>query len=277
MRVALVTPVYMSQPKEEELLSIDNTIDVFGSSLDKYFIAPVGLDMKAYAKFVERGYSVKFLKRRYFKSPQTYNRLMRSLVFFDAFSEYDYILIVHSDAWVFRDDLAYWTKKGFDYVGAPLYEFNNTMEGGKYIGVGNGGFSMHNVKSAVSVLNSWKIVYSLNDLMSWYMNYNLKGKIVYLFYFLRMLIGFGRYAHSRFNDVKINEDVWWGTYVPKTFDWYRVAPFDDAYKFSMEYNGEYLLRLNGNVLPFGCHGWFSEQLKSFWMPRILNKGNEIQE
>ena len=42
-----------------------------------------------------------------------YNKMM--------FSEegYDYILICHNDAWIFRDELEEWCNKGYDCVAAP--------------------------------------------------------------------------------------------------------------------------------------------------------------
>lgn len=48
-----------------------------------------------------------------------YNRLMLSEDLYSAFSNYEYILICQSDAYIFRDELKEWCEAGYDYVGAP--------------------------------------------------------------------------------------------------------------------------------------------------------------
>ena len=40
-----------------------------------------------------------------------YNKMMLSEKFYRMFEEFDYILICHNDAWIFRDELSKWTAK----------------------------------------------------------------------------------------------------------------------------------------------------------------------
>jgi hypothetical protein len=175
----------------------------------------------------------------------------------------------HTDAYVFRDELEYWCSKNYDYIGAPLYEFDGTIAPKNYLCVGNGGFSLHKVGSALRVLSSYRVVYSAREAFDWWNKYNIRGKIRYLPYFCRLLLGIGRNSHDGLNQMKMNEDIFWGKYVPRSFDWYKVAPFDEALGFSMEYNCEELLAKNNGRLPFGCHQWYKANFLYFWEKHII--------
>ena len=48
-----------------------------------------------------------------------YNRMMLSAGFYELFRDYEYLLICHTDAWIFRDELADWCRRGYDCVAAP--------------------------------------------------------------------------------------------------------------------------------------------------------------
>ena len=50
---------------------------------------------------------------------QGYNEMMMSEKFYELFSDYEYILICHVDAWLFRNELVEWCRKGYDHVAAP--------------------------------------------------------------------------------------------------------------------------------------------------------------
>lgn len=45
--------------------------------------------------------------------------MMMSEAFYQLFSDCEYILICHTDAWIFRDDLSAWCQKGYDLIAAP--------------------------------------------------------------------------------------------------------------------------------------------------------------
>ncbi|MGC8804066.1 MAG: DUF5672 family protein, partial [Bacteroidales bacterium] len=57
----------------------------------------------------------------------------------------------------------------------------------------------------------------------------------------------------------------------RAFEWFKVASFDQAFKFSMEYNCEKLFELNNHQLPFGCHQWYKGEFLKFWKRYIFNK------
>jgi hypothetical protein len=267
MNVCIVIPTYREDLDTYEIIGLKRCAEVL-CNIPVAVVCPQGFNAHQYQQiFGERLLVIPF-DAFYFKNLQRYNRLLTSLRFYKAFENWDYILIHHTDAYVFRNELEYWCNKGYDYIGAPIYEFNGTIRPEKYIGVGNGGFSLHRVVSAIKVLNSWKLVYPVRELLAWYLKYNWKGRLRYSAYFASRLLGYGRLSHSGFNHLRINEDIFWGVYVPRAFKWFKVAPFDDAYKFSMEYNCEKLFELNNQQLPFGCHQWFKGDFLQFWKPHI---------
>lgn len=239
----IIIPIYKPTLNKFETISVNRCFEILGNYKIR-FIAPQGLDISYYKEYIQRA-EIKFLPAKYFKSPQTYNNLLRSLFFFEQLLPHTHMLMYHTDSYVFRDELMYWCEKGYDYIGAPMYKWDETIEPTKYIGVGNGGFSLHNINSAIHILKSWKITYTLKDLNKWYLKYNFNGKVKYLLYYLKSFIGFGRFSKSGFNQCKINEDVFWGIYVPKSFKNYNVADFNNALKFSMEYNCKKLFEQNG--------------------------------
>lgn len=266
MKAAIVIHIYKPKLNEFEIISVRNCIEVLNKYPIKY-VAPLSLDISWYSsKFKLNESSVLRFENKYFKCLKGYNRLMTSLKFFHSFIGYDYILIHHADAWVFRDELDYWCKKGYDYIGAPIYEYDGTISppDKNYIGVGNGGFSLHKVSSAIKVLTTFKQVYHFSESLKWWRRYNWKGRLYYFVYLMRIAFRLGGNAHYWLNYIKLNEDIFWGKYVPESFPDFRVAPFEEAYKFSMEYNAEKLINLNKEKLPFGTHQWYKGDFYKFW-------------
>jgi hypothetical protein len=264
---AIVIPIYKSELNDFEKTSLLRCKLVL-NEYDIFLATPEGLDITPYNDLLGLNLFKKEFKRKYFKSLVSYNKLLLSKTFYTSFQDYKYILIYHTDAYVFKNELEEWCKKDYDYIGAPIYEFDGTIAPQKFIGIGNGGFALHKIKSAIKVLSTYKVVYKLSDLWKWYSKYNFNGRVRYLPYFIKVMLGFGRNAHKGLNNLKLNEDVFWGVYVPRAFPDYRIASFEDAYKFSMEFNCEKLFELNNEQLPFGCHGWYKELFINFWKDKI---------
>ncbi len=278
MRCVVVIPVFREHPDKYEEISLKQCAGILG----KYpvrILAPNGLNLESFYKLFTacKDFGHIYFHKKYFRSPQTYNRFMKSPKLYKALEQYAYFLMHHMDAFVFRDELEYWCDKGYDMIGAPIYKFDGTIEPKKYLGVGNSGFSLHKISSALKVLRSFKRVYSFKEFLGWYRKYNWKGRIYHFPYFVRMLAGLGGWSHHLFNYSKLNEDIFWGIQVPAAFPEFKVAPFEEAYKFSMEYNCEKLIELNNGNLPFGCHQWYKGEFLGFWKKSILEEGYEIQE
>ena len=220
-KVAIVIPVYREIDGLEKI-SLAQCRKILGR-YQLIFVAPEGKNFS----YFESGDMVAHFPAEYFRSVQTYSRLMLTPQFYEPFLDFDYILIYQLDAFVFYDAVEYFCSLGYDYIGAPWPYLVEV--GKKFLRVGNGGFSLRNVKAHYNLL--------LNH-ADWVAQYE-----------------------------NLNEDAIWSFCGTKADD-FRVAPIDVAYKFSMEYNPDRCIRKNGGNLPFGCHGWstLTENfyVKNFW-------------
>lgn len=221
-KVAVVIPVYKEELNELEKISLEQCRKVLG----KYrivFVAPKGKKFSYFAK----GDVVAYFSPKFFQSVSTYSRLMMSPGFYNAFKNFDYILIYQLDAFVFYDRLEYFCSLGYDYIGAPwprMYRKNwiKTISC-----VGNGGFSLRNVKAHYELLLKYP-----EEISKWH-------------------------------EKNWPEDVFF-SYCGRSLDQnFQVAPINVAYKFSAEYNPARVVKKNGNNLPFGCHDWHRKNPKFY--------------
>jgi len=204
----------------------------------------------------------------YFKSIQGYNKLMLSAEFYEAFIQYEYILIYQLDAFVFKDELSFWCTQGFDYIGAPWLrkkEYPNVFKKLTSIGlqyfarrydikrhgglpskkqlddnVGNGGFSLRRVKLFRDLCLQYpeKIV-----------DYN------------------SRYTHH------YNEDIFWSIELNRKRKVLNIPGYKKALQFAFELESERAFRINNNQLPFGCHAW--DLNIDYWRPVFKELGYTI--
>lgn len=236
MKVAVVTPIYKELFTEGERFSLQHGFKTL-SAFDRIFVAPKGL---RYRDCVIADRVVSF-DPRYFRNIAGYNRLMLSEEFYRSFLDYDYILIYQPDAFVFRDELLSWCAKGYVYIGAPWpgginmhpYGFPGLNYIAEYfpfavrtrkIFVGNGGFSLRNIRAFLDILEENRFV-------------------------ARTWAG--------------NEDAYW-PYYAAIQDGVSPLPDEiEASKFSLELGAEGYYRANNQLLPFGCHGWEKYSV-DFW-------------
>lgn len=170
-----------------------------------------------------------------------YNRMMLSAGFYDRFADCEYILICHTDAWVFRDELTAWCAKGYDCIGGiwwrrgvwalpligRLFPPNRKL----YDRIGNGGFSLRRVAAFRDYCTT------------------ARKRIEY---------------YLRRNHHIYNEDVFWAV-EPRHF---RYPPREEANAFSFDNHPDRCMRLAGGRLPFGCHGWLKAARIGFWRAYI---------
>ncbi|UFH52013.1 DUF5672 family protein [Spirosoma sp. KNUC1025] len=129
VRVNVVLPVYKPQLNEYERISLMQCVRVLGH-YPIWLAAPHSLDISAYREILPT-IQARTFDDSYFADVQGYNRLMLSEEFYKAFSDQEYVLIHQLDAFVFRDELAYWCLQEYDYVGAPWLrdrDFTGTMD-----------------------------------------------------------------------------------------------------------------------------------------------------
>jgi hypothetical protein len=74
-----------------------------------------------------------------------------------------------------------------------------------------------------------------------------------------------------FNNYDSNEDGYWGLLTGRNFRWFKVAPPEDAIKFSFEVQPQRFYNENFQQLPFGCHAWIKYDF-DFWKTHIESFG-----
>ena len=151
--VVIVIPVYRSMTVLERV-SMMQCLCVMG----KYPIVLIaGRSFKADDFLNIRQFRIEYFDDIYFKSNQSYSRLMLLPEFYKRFVDYDYMLIYQLDAFVFSDRLIEFCDMEYDYIGAPMPSWGKNW---KEIGcnIGNGGFSLRKIKSFIKVLNQMEYI-----------------------------------------------------------------------------------------------------------------------
>lgn len=248
---------------ENEKLSLNQCCTVLGA-YEIILICPKGLDVSEYRE-INSSINVDFIDPKWQANYQTFNRLKIDLFLYNRYKHYQFILFYELDAWVFRDELKFWCEQNYDFIGAPWYEeFHNAKQDSKFIGVGNGGFSLRKTSSCIKVLRSFSYIVnpfklakeyskvsSIKDILTLVSNFTIKNNTYYLF-----------------NDFNANEDYFWCNIAAKNFDWFRIPKEDIALKFSMETRAPELFEQNASKTPFGCHAW-ERYHKDFWIKYIV--------
>ncbi len=274
--VAIAVHIYQNTLNAYEVFSLKRLVEVTHGKYPIRIVSPKGLQSPVDAILAGTDYAIEYFDRKYFMGLKGYNRLMMHPEFYKRFSKWEYVLIHHLDALVFKDALEDWCKKGYSNIGAPMFQTNVSGWIGEFIGTGNGGFCLRNIKDCLKVLNSFEIVYPAKDARNEMKHYSWKGILSKLPYFFLMITNTGNRSHYLLNAIDTNEDWFWGVLVPAKYKWFKVAEKKEAMAFSMEYNCEKLLEENSYQLPFGCHGWFKPTVKKFWQAQLLKAGvNEI--
>lgn len=271
-KVAIVIPIYKKQPTQEELISLQQAIKILGN-YSLILVCPNSLKIENYILNYDY-FLVERFKDSFFKSIDGYNKLMMSKQFYHRFFNYEYILIYQLDAYVFRDELEYWCKLNFDYIGAPWFvDTKIPVKDQVLYGIGNGGLSLRKVKSHYNALSFFAIHFFLKSLYESYTQYlesNLNKFSRIKFFITSYLTRVFFIKNSKYFSIKLNEDKYWCLVVPKINLNFKVAPIEVGIKFSFEENPDILYAMNKNELPFGCHAW-ARYNKEFWSQFIPYK------
>jgi len=147
--VAIVIPLSVKESfSETEKISIQHLVTHLGV-YDKYFVIA---EMFSSDHIDLKGFKVKRFPDKYFGSILAHNKLLTNKLFYEAFSEYKYILIYHLDSLVFSDQLLFWCEKEYDCIAPPWMKSESKWL--KESGVGNGGFALRKVESLVKLYSS---------------------------------------------------------------------------------------------------------------------------
>ena len=187
-----------------------------------------------------------------------YNRMMLSREFYEMFTDYEYILICQTDAWIFRDELEQRCDAGYDYVAAPwpkrkIYDrplIRHYLKIRKFFfrsqkriirqqgfnKVGNGGLSLRRVDSFIAACHR-------------------HAEVIEIF--------------KQHEGTLYNEDWFWSI-IPRELNY---PTLEVALGFSFDIRPQMCYELSGGKLPFGCHGWYKKRNIEFWGPIIEKKSS----
>jgi hypothetical protein len=244
-QVAVVIPVHNEKPTYFEEISIRQCLKVL-SNYPLVFLSRTTLDTSRYEELSMGKEDVSFLKMEYRPGVYGFDELMVSSRFYEQFLDYKFILIYHTDSFVFRNELEEWCNKDYDYVGAAIYntdfinmfwtysKLRHFLKLTKNRYNGNGGFCLRKVKP--HYVNSKIFKPFTTDV----------GK------------GFG-------------EDMFWSFKIPILNPFFKVPRFEKVKNFGYDGSPRELFELNNRQLPFGCHRWHMYDL-DFWRPHFKEQG-----
>jgi len=179
----------------------------------------------------------------FFESILGYNQLLLQVGFYEFYSEFEFLVILQTDAIILKDAFNFWAAQSFDYVGAPwpaglLVELNRGRFSGEAsrqvrVHVGNGGYSLRRIDKTIDLLVEFQ------EEVAIYFDYGFDN------------IG-GR-----------NEDVFFAA-MAQVSDSFRIPDPVTASLFSTEYPPDYYLKLNGNHSPSGGHAWWKFD-REYWL------------
>ena len=197
----------------------------------------------------------KSFPKHHFATIDGYNELLLLPEFYEPFLDSEYILIYQLDAFVFKNELAEWCQKGYDYIGAPwiatpvdtfgkkiLSAITKNFRSAKkkereqiFYKVGNGGFSLRKVASHFAIA---------------------KEKSQFIADFLK----------SEKKPIYATEDVFWSLKAPEFDSNFRIPDYKEGVLFAIDRKPEIAMKIAGNKLPFGCHAINKPKVNKFWKP-----------
>lgn len=268
----IIIPIYKKNMTNDEQYSLEQCCNVL-QQYEICFIAPNDLECSEYEKIISKfnvNAKFKFFEKKYFESIKSYSNFMLNKNFYKEFLEYKWMLIYQLDAWVFRDELQEWGKKGFDYVGAPWFEgYEKADDKSRFLqNSGNGGFSLRNVKKMYETIITYeenfkgKRIKSIKEVCP---KTGVMKILLNIFKILKMYYS-NKNTYSFVMEYQ-NEDASIANYFPIFNENFKVATAKEALAFSFEMLPKKLFKLNNNKLPFGCHA-FKKYDWEFWKEYI---------
>lgn len=119
-----------------DLWSFERAIRTFYERRDIKLIIPENISTSFYEHYSDF-IDIQKVNPKWLSSLKSYNEMCCTAEFYDMFSEYEYMLIYQTDAFVFKDELDYFMGLGYDWYGAPWPHLRDR--------VGNGGLSLRKV------------------------------------------------------------------------------------------------------------------------------------
>lgn len=244
---AIVVPVYKLDLTPYEQISLEQCVRIFTNHAI-YLVKPAHLDVSILTdKYPQL--KVKTFADFYFQNISGYNQLLCSEGFYEAFADYEWMLICQLDVFIFRDSLREWMAKGYDYVGAPQFQDIVPAKEGK-----------RTLRERLSPYLQWPIL-----------NGGLSLRRIPAC--IRLLKAYYRFQKSWPG----NEDAFFSLHFPRLIPFrglMRLPQPLEALDFAMELKPAQSIELNGGNLPMGCHAWYTYDL-DYWRPHIEQFGYKL--
>jgi len=241
--VAIVSP-YQGTPLDAvSRLSLRRTAEVMPGHR-WIFALPEGADLSE-LRSVCGNIEARFFPCEFFVSKRAAQLFYMHPLFFEAFLEFDYILIHQPDVFVFEDRLEEWVHRmaanHWDYIGAPWLDFQWLRFAKNPAArlpwqwwlrekVGSGGFSLRNARKCAAIAREHLPV-------------------------IQRLSSF------------VPEDVWWCQLAQMVGANLSRPPVEVAAHFAFETECEKCFHLTNGKMPFAVHGWNRHDW-DFWRERI---------
>jgi hypothetical protein len=254
--VAVIIPIYKLQPDAIELVSLKQCIRVL-KNYPIIFIGPFKLNTTVYEDICQDHipFNLTLFDDDYFSGIEGYNKLMLSPGFYKTFLDYKYILIHQLDAFVFKDELAYWCMKNYDFIGAPNLPREKQANEIQFL------------KGYSKLLNAANRIFKTNHKISNVGNGGFSLRKTKACYWLLKILKSKTYAWG-----KNNEDgffKYWGNLL---YPFFSLPADDIALHFSIEHSPQESLKKLNNELPFGCHA-FEKHEPEVWEKYISSFQN----
>lgn len=257
--VAVLCPIYKETLNLDEQTSLRH-LQYYLSSLPLIAIQPAGLGLHL------PGFEVREFAADHFASVSAYSKLLLSPAFYEAFADFEYILVYQTDCLVFSTDLARFCEMGYDYLGAPLFEKDGQPP--RLSRVGNGGLSLRRVQAFLDILTSphvpsWDQIFTarMPDLYEFPRPARWLKKLR-IIRAARRGIGWYRANYG------LNEDLFWSDRARLFMPDFNIAPLDAALQFAFDAHPRACFVQSCGRLPFGAHAWARWE-RNFWQPHLL--------
>jgi hypothetical protein len=232
--IVIVVPIYKSHLNSNETKAYEQLFKIL-NQYDITLVTHKAIDIQSY-KTNSNNLCIEYFPEYYFNSVESYSLMLMSSKFYSRFRKYKYMLIYQLDAYIFEDNLVYWAKKEYSYIGAPWIssewllkleqKFSPFLTYLFFNKVGNGGFSLRKISH---------------------------------FYWGGMILKPFSYCWPK----KWNEDSFWSNVAPKLLPFFKIPKQSIALKFAFETKPSKCYELNNRKLPLGCHAWEKYE-PEFW-------------
>lgn len=250
----VVIPVHKEYPSKYEKVSLIQCNKILSYNNEIVLVYPRKLNISKYLELIPSLKPIA-VDDQWMSSIKSYNKMMMSDRFFSLLNGYSHALIHEPDAIVLKDVLYEWCEKPYDYIGAPWFlGYGKAEDTSPLLGVGNFGFSLHNLFSSRKILCSslrwYPYTAILRDLLSFF-----RGDFKRALRGINALHESGR-LRGAYKIFYHNCDRFWSDLVPSVDKMFRVAPVQEAIRFSWETLPRRCMEMNGGATPFGLHKWY---------------------